>query len=69
MSVGPSRPSWSFTQNYKRALRGMAPQHLIDTITREKICKSVYWQQHCFGLNLVTFVDRSQHLKGIGGLY
>jgi pre-mRNA-splicing factor 38A len=62
-------PSWSFTQNFKRGLRGMAPQHLIDTITRHKIYNSVYWQQYCFGVNLVTFVDRSQHITGIGGLY
>jgi pre-mRNA-splicing factor 38A len=47
----------------------MAPQHLIDTITRHKIYNSVYWQQSCFGVNLVTFVDRSQMLQGVGGLY
>jgi pre-mRNA-splicing factor 38A len=62
-------PSWSHTQNYKRAVRGMAPQHLVDTITRHKIYNSVYWQQYCFGVNLVTLVDRAQLLKGIGGLY
>ena len=64
-----SFPHWSFTQNYKRAVRGMAPQHLIDTITRHKIYNSVYWQQYCFGVNLVTFVDRTQHLTCVGGLY
>jgi pre-mRNA-splicing factor 38A len=62
-------PAWSFTQNYKRAVRGMAPQHLIDTITRHKIYNSVFWQQYCFGVNLVSFVDRSQLLTGVGGLY
>lgn len=64
-----SFPHWSFTQNYKKAIRGMAPQHLVDTITRHKIYNSVYWQQYCFGVNLVTLVDRAQHLTCVGGLY
>ena len=62
-------PSWSFTQNYKKSIHGTAPQHLIDTATRQKIYRSVYWNQYCFGVNLLLFVDRSQNLKGIGGLY
>ena len=62
-------PSWSFTQNYRRSIRGMAPQHLVDTTTRHKIYNSVYWQQYCFGLNLVTLVDRAQHLTCVGGLF
>jgi pre-mRNA-splicing factor 38A len=62
-------PTWSFTQDYKRSVHNMAPQHLIDTITRHKIYNSVYWQQFCFGLNLITFIDRTQMLQGVGGLY
>lgn len=54
---------------FKRSIRGMAPQHLIDSITRHKIYNSVYWQQFAFGVNLVTLVDRAQHLKCVGGLF
>lgn len=62
-------PSWSNIQNYKKAVRGRAPQHLLDPKTRHKIYNSVYWMQYCFGVNLVTFVDRAQMLQGVGGLY
>jgi len=62
-------PSWSFTQNYKKSVHGVAPQHLIDTALRHKIFRSVFFNQYCFGVNLVTFVDRSQLLKGVGGVY
>ena len=62
-------PSWSLTQNFKKSVRGTAPQHLIDPKTRHKIYNSVYWLQYCFGVNLVVFVDRAQMIKGVGGLY
>lgn len=62
-------PSWSDVLNYKKSVRGVAPQHLIDTSTRHKIYGSMYWQQYCFGLNLVTLVDRAQTLKGVGGVF
>jgi hypothetical protein len=47
----------------------MSPQRLINTITRHEISDSVCWQQFCFGLNLVTFIDRIQMLHGVRGLY
>lgn len=62
-------PSWSHITNYKKAVRGMAPQHLLDPKTRHKIYESVFWLQYCFGVNLVTFVDRAQLIRGVGGLY
>ncbi|KAK8871089.1 Pre-mRNA-splicing factor 38A [Tritrichomonas musculus] len=62
-------PAWSHIQNYKKAIRGMAPQHLLDPKTRHKIYESVFWLQYCFGVNLVTLVDRAQLLQGVGGLY
>ncbi|KAH0801649.1 PRP38 family protein [Histomonas meleagridis] len=62
-------PSWSPIQNYKKSVRGTAPQHLLDPKTRHKIYNSVYWLQYCFGVNLVVFVDRAQMIKGVGGLY
>ena len=60
---------WNFVQNYKKTIRNLAPQHLIDAPTRQKIYNSVFYQQYCFGVNLVTFVDRAQLLKGVGGIY
>ena len=62
-------PSWSSTQSYGTSIRGVAPQHLIDTATRHSIYQSVYWNQYCFAVNLELFVDRAQNLKGIGGVY
>ena len=62
-------PSWSFTQSYSTSVRGVAPQYLIDTATRRSIYQSNYWNQYCFGVNLVTFVDRAQNLNGVGGVY
>ena len=62
-------PSWSHTTNYKKAVRGMAPQHLIEPKTRHKIYHSVYWMQYCFGVDLVTFIDRAQLIQGVGGLF
>ena len=60
---------WNFVQNYKKTIRNLAPQHLIDAPTRQKIYNSVFYQQYCFGVNLVTFVDRAQLLKGVGGIF
>lgn len=60
---------WSYTQDFKKSIRNLAPQHLIDAPTRQKICNSPYFMQYCFGVNLVTFVDRAQLLKGVGGIY
>lgn len=62
-------PWWTDTYSFKKYVRGVAPQHLIDTSTRHRIYNSVYWQQHCFGVNLLTLVDRAQSLKGVGGVY
>lgn len=69
MSEDAVFPEWSYTQNFKRSVRGHAPQYLIDTTTRYKIYHSVFYQQYCFGVNLVSFVDRVQMLQGTGGLY
>ena len=62
-------PSWSYTHTFTSSIRGVAPQHLIDTATRHSIYQSVYWNQYCFGLNLVTLIDRVPNLKGVGGVY
>ena len=65
----PVFPSWSYTHSFTTSIRGVAPQHLLDTATRHSIYQSVFWNQYCFGVNLVTLIDRVQNLKGVGGVY
>ena len=35
----------------KKMIHGTNPQFLIEKILRERIYESIYWREHCFGLN------------------
>lgn len=60
-----------FSQESKsiRTAHGTVPQFLIEKIIRERIYESLYWREHCFGLNAATLCDPAVGLKAIGGLY
>lgn len=47
----------------------MSKDHLLDYSIRRRIYDSQYWKQYCFGLNLVSFIDRSQLITAVGGVY
>ncbi|RKP03627.1 hypothetical protein CXG81DRAFT_6825, partial [Caulochytrium protostelioides] len=43
---------------------------LLDPLIRSRIYDSVYWKEHCFGLNESTLIDRvADHVRCVGGLY
>ena len=50
-------------------VHGTNPQFLIEKITRQKIYDSIYWKQHCFGLNEETLLEKAVDLRYIGGVY
>ena len=50
-------------------VHGTNPQYLIEKITRQKIYDSVYWKEHCFGLNEETLLEKAVELGYIGGVY
>lgn len=50
-------------------VHGTNPQYLIEKITRQKIYDSLYWKQHCFGLNEETLLEKAVELGYIGGVY
>lgn len=54
------------TDKEVNAIHGTDPQNLVDYIVRKKIYDSLYWKEHCFGLNAETIVDRAVDLKELG---
>lgn len=50
-----------------RLVHGVNPVLLVEKITREKIQDSVYWKLNCFGINALTFIEKSADLKLIAG--
>ncbi|KAF2875155.1 PRP38 family-domain-containing protein [Massariosphaeria phaeospora] len=55
-------------RGYRGALlHGQNPALLLESAVRERIVKSYYWNEQCFGLNAATLCDRAAELKFIGG--
>lgn len=53
-----------------KSIHGVNPSLLIEKIIRERIQETVYWKQHCFGLNCATLCDRVvEDVLFIGGEY
>jgi pre-mRNA-splicing factor 38A len=50
-------------------LRGQNPAHLFDAGTRERVVKSLYWNERCWGLNEASLCDRAAELTCVGGTY
>jgi pre-mRNA-splicing factor 38A len=50
-------------------LRGQNPAHLFDAGTRERIIKSLYWNERCWALNEASLCDRAAELTCVGGTY
>ena len=57
------------TSSAAESVHGTNPQFLIEKITRMKIYESLYWKQHCFGLNEETLLEKAVALNYIGGTY
>jgi pre-mRNA-splicing factor 38A len=50
-------------------IRGQNPAHLFDAGTRERVVKSLYWNERCWGLNEASLCDRAAELTCVGGTY
>jgi pre-mRNA-splicing factor 38A len=50
-------------------IRGENPAHLFDAGTRERVVKSLYWNERCWGLNEASLCDRAAELTCVGGTY
>lgn len=50
-------------------IHGKNPQFLIEKVIRSRIWDSLYWKEHCFGLNAVSIIDRAANLKFVGGTF
>jgi len=48
-------------------VRGTKPIFLVDKIIRNKAFNSVYYKEHCFGLDAKNLIDKAVELKYIGG--
>ncbi|KAK0228238.1 PRP38 family-domain-containing protein [Armillaria fumosa] len=51
------------------AIHGQNPQHLVETVIRNRIYESNYWKEHCFALTAESLIDKAIELKYIGGVY
>ncbi|KAK0210446.1 PRP38 family-domain-containing protein [Desarmillaria ectypa] len=51
------------------AIHGQNPQHLVETVIRNRIYESNYWKEHCFALTAESLIDKAIELKCIGGVY
>ncbi|KAI0048248.1 PRP38-domain-containing protein [Auriscalpium vulgare] len=51
------------------AIHGQNPQHLVETVIRNRIYESPYWKEHCFALTAETLIDKTIELRYIGGVY
>lgn len=50
-----------------KLIHGKNPLHLFEKAVRDRIIKSTYWNEECFGLNAATLLDRAVELSSIGG--
>ncbi|KAK0502939.1 PRP38 family-domain-containing protein [Armillaria luteobubalina] len=51
------------------AIHGQNPQHLVETVIRNRIYESNYWKEHCFALTAESLIDKAIEVKYIGGVY
>ncbi|KAI0075476.1 PRP38-domain-containing protein [Panus rudis PR-1116 ss-1] len=51
------------------SIHGKNPQHLVETVIRNRVYESQYWKEHCFALTAETLIDKAIELKAIGGVY
>jgi hypothetical protein len=55
---------------HQRQIKGTTnASTLIEKIVRQRIYKTVYWNEKCMGLNEETLVDRAVELNHVGGTY
>ncbi|KAL4249572.1 Pre-mRNA-splicing factor 38 [Abortiporus biennis] len=52
-----------------QAIHGQNPQHLVETVIRNRIYEAPFWKEHCFALTAETIIDKAIELKAIGGVY
>ncbi|PVU96234.1 hypothetical protein BB559_002466 [Furculomyces boomerangus] len=58
-----------FTVKDALSIRGTDPQNLFEKIVRTRIHDSLYWKEHCFGLNASGIIDKAIEINCIGGCY
>lgn len=51
-----------------RTVHGVAPDHLIEKIIRERISESLYYKANCYLSTAATLLDHGAILYSIGGL-
>lgn len=54
------------TDKEANAIHGKDPQNLIDYIVRQKVYDTLYWKEHCFGLNPETLIEKAIALDHVG---
>ena len=57
-------------EGHQKMIRGTTvASTLVDKILRQRIYKSTFWKERCFGLTEETLVDRAVELNHFGGTY
>eukprot|EP01059_Diplonema_ambulator_P003634 TRINITY_DN13348_c0_g1_i1.p1 TRINITY_DN13348_c0_g1~~TRINITY_DN13348_c0_g1_i1.p1 ORF type:complete len:246 (+),score=68.64 TRINITY_DN13348_c0_g1_i1:35-739(+) len=57
------------TDKAAKAVHGVDPQNLVETIVKNRIYNNMYWKEHCFGLSAEGVIEQGVKLNAVGGSY